>query len=136
MDNKRADLLLCEGFKFNYMAKPLLKAMTRSLLKTDFYTEEEKKKILNIKTSAEFHNLVTAKNMGLNNCDEYYELTKLYGKPAKVKIPTLVITSNQNLAFILTKEGGHVSFCEGLNGKGSYIEDVSDEFFNLLMKKD
>ena len=156
VDNKRADLLLCEGFKFNYMAKPLLKAMTRSLLKTDFYTEEEKKKILNIKTSAEFHNLVTAKNMGLNNCDEYYELTKLYGKPAKVKIPTLVITaeddpltnkefidenelidkSNQNLAFILTKEGGHVSFCEGLNGKGSYIEDVSDEFFNLLMKKD
>ena len=156
VDNKRADLLLCERFKFNYMAKPLLKAMTRSLLKTDFYTEEEKKKILNIKTSAEFHNLVTAKNMGLNNCDEYYELTKLYGKPAKVKIPTLVITaeddpltnkefidenelidkSNQNLAFILTKEGGHVSFCEGLNGKGSYIEDVSDEFFNLLMKKD
>ena len=156
VDNKSADLLLCEGFNFNYMAKPLLKAMTRSLLKTDFYTEEEKKKILNIKTSAEFHNLVTAKNMGLNNCDEYYELTKLYGKPAKVKIPTLVITaeddpltnkdfidenelidkSNQNLAFILTKEGGHVSFCEGLNGKGSYIEDVSDEFFNLLMKKD
>ena len=30
------------------------------------------------------------------------------------------------MAFILTKEGGHVSFCEGLNGKGSYIEDVEN----------
>jgi predicted alpha/beta-fold hydrolase len=156
VDNKRADILLTSGWRFNLLAKPLLKAMTRGLMKTNFYTEEEKKKILNIKTSAEFHNLVTAKNMGLNNCDEYYELTKLYGKPAKVKVPTLVITaeddpltskefidekelidkSNINLAFILTKEGGHVSFCEGLNGKGSYIEDVSEEFFNLLMKKD
>ena len=156
VDNKRADILLTSGWRFNLLAKPLLKAMTRGLMKTNFYTEEEKKKILNIQTSAEFHNLVTAKNMGLNNCDEYYELTKLYGKPAKVKVPTLVITaeddpltskeyidekelidkSNINLAFILTKEGGHVSFCEGLNGKGSYIEDVSEEFFNLLMKKD
>ena len=156
VDNKKADLLLCEGWKFNILAKPLLKSMTRGIVKTNHYTEEEKKKILNIKTSAEFHNLVTAKNMGLNNCDEYYELTKLYEKPAKVKVPTLVITaeddpltnkdfidehelkdkSNQNLAFILTKEGGHVSFCEGINGKGSYIEDVAEEFFNLLMKKD
>ena len=155
VDNKKADLLLTEGWRFNLMAKPLLKAMTRQAIKSNFYTEEEKKNILNIKTSAEFHNLVTAKNMGLNNCDEYYELTKLYGKPAKVKVPTLVITAeddpltdksfidkkeltdknNQNLAFILTKEGGHVSFCEGFNGKGSFAEDVAEEFFNLLMKK-
>jgi len=110
---------------------------------------------MKIKTSAEFHNLVTVKNMGLKNVDEYYELTKLYGKPAKIKVPTLVITSeddpltqrdfldvkeltdksNNNLAFVFTKEGGHVSFCEGLNGKGSYIEDVAEEFFKILMKK-
>ena len=156
IDNRRADLLLCEGWRANLMAKPLLKALTRGILKTNFYSEEEKKNILNIKTSAEFHNLVTSKNLGLNNCDEYYELTKLYGKPAKVKIPTIVITaaddpltkkefidekelvdkSNQNLAFVLTKEGGHVSFAEGLKGKDSYVEDVAEEFFNLLMKKD
>ena len=76
--------------------------------------------------------------------------------PAKVKIPTIVLSaaddpiikeeyidekelvdkSNQNLAFVFTKEGGHVSFAEGLDGKGSYAEDVAEEFFNLLMKKD
>ena len=116
------------------------------------YSEEELKEIFKIKTSAEFHNLVSAKNMGLKNSDEYYDLTKLYGKPKKVKIPTLVITSeddplfnkdfidvnelidknNDNLEFVLTKEGGHVSFCEGLNGMGSYVEDVAEEFFNLV----
>ena len=156
VDNKRADILLTEGYKYNLMAKPLLRGMTRSLVKSNFYTEEEKKQILTIQTSADFHNMVTAKNMGLNNCDEYYELTKLYGKPAKVKIPTLVISAeddplfktefidekeledkqNENLAFILTKEGGHVSFSQGLNGMGSYAEDVAEEFFNIISNKE
>ena len=94
--------------------------------------------------------------MGLNNCDEYYDLIELKGKPAKVKVPTLILNAvddlytkiefmdkkeleekeNQDLAFILTREGGHVSFAEGLNGKGSFAEDVAEEFFNILMKKE
>ena len=125
-----------------------------SIKKSNLYTDEEKKKISNIKNSAEFHDLVSAKNMGLKNSDEYYELTKLYGKPSKVKVPTLIITSeddpltsrefidvkeltdknNNNLAFILTKEGGHVSFCQGFNGMGSYVEEIAEEFFNILKK--
>ena len=155
VDNKRADILLTKGIGFQLYAKPLLNSLTRSIKKSDFYTEEEKKKICNIKTSAEFHDLVSAKNMGLKNSDEYYELTKLYGKPSKVKVPTLIITSeddpltsrdfidvkeltdksNNNLAFILTKEGGHVSFCQGFNGMGSYIEEVAEEFFNIIKNK-
>lgn len=110
---------------------PLFFALIRSIKKSNLYTDEEKKEIMNIRTSAQFHNLITAKNMGIKNADEYYYLTKLYEKPAKVKVPTLVITSgydpltqrdylddkeltdksNNNLAFIFTKEGGHVSFC-------------------------
>ena len=152
VDNKRADVLLCEGFKFNLYAKPLVFSLIRSIKKSNLYSEEDMKEINKIKTSADFHNLISAKNMGLKNSDEYYDLTKLYGKPAKVKIPTIVITSeddplfnrdfidvgelvdknNQNLAFVLTKEGGHVSFCKGLNGMGSYVEDVAEEFFNLV----
>ena len=155
IDNKKADILLFQGFRSKLYAKPLFFALFRNIKKSNLYTDEEKKEIMKIKTSAEFHNLVTVKNMGLKNVDEYYELTKLYGKPAKVKVPTLVITSeddpltqrdfldvkeltdksNNNLAFVFTKEGGHVSFCEGLNGKGSYIEDVAEEFFKILMKK-
>ena len=152
IDNKRADILLLKGIAFKLYAKPLLNSLIRIIKKTDLYTDEEKKRISNIKTSAEFHDLVSAKNMGLKNSDEYYNLTKLYGKPNKVKIPTIIITSeddpltkrefldineltdksNTNLAFVFTKEGGHVSFCEGLNGMGSYIEDVAEEFFNIL----
>jgi len=154
IDNKRADILLLKGIAGFLCAKPLLNSLIRIINKTDLYTKEEKEKISKIKTSAEFHDLVSAKNMGLKNSDEYYDLTKLYGKPSKVKIPTLIITSeddplvsrefldikeltdksNNNLAFVLTKEGGHVSFCEGLNGMGSYVEDVSEEFFNILSK--
>lgn len=154
IDNKRADILLLKGISSKLYALPLLKSLIRSIKKSDLYTEEEKKKISNIKTSAEFHDLVSAKNMGLNNSEEYYNLTKLYGKPSKVKVPTIIITSeddpltrrefldineltdknNNNLAFVLTKEGGHVSFCEGLNGMGSYIEDIAEEFFNILKK--
>jgi len=156
IDNKRSDILLCEGWNYTFLANPLFKALKRQIMKSNLYTEEEKEKIRNIKKSAEYHSLVTVKNMGLHEPDEYYKLTSLYGKPAKVKIPTLVLSaaddpiikeeyidekelvdkSNQNLAFIFTKEGGHVSFAEGLDGKGSYAEDVAEEFFNLLMKKD
>jgi len=156
VDNKRSDILLCQGWNFTFLANPLFNALKRQIMKSNLYTEEEKKNIRNIKTSSEYHTLVTVKNMGLNHPDEYYKLTSLYGKPAKVKIPTIVLSaaddpiikeeyidekelvdkSNQNLAFIFTKEGGHVSFAEGLDGKGSYAEDVAEEFFNLLMKKD
>jgi predicted alpha/beta-fold hydrolase len=152
VDNKRADILLFQGLAALLYAPTLLKVLTRPINKSEFYTEDEKKKACNIKTSAEFHDLVTAKNMGLKNSDEYYELTKLYGKPNKVKVPALIINSeddpltrreyidvkeltdksNNNLAFVLLREGGHVSFCQGLNGKGSYIEEVAEEFFNIL----
>ena len=44
VDNKRADILLCKGFGFNLYAKPLLKSLTRSIKKSDLYTDEEKKK--------------------------------------------------------------------------------------------
>lgn len=155
VDNKRSDILLCEGWNYTLLATPLFNALKRQIMKSNLYTEEEKKNIRNIKTSAEYHTLVTVKNMGLNHPDEYYKLTSLYGKPAKVKVPTIVLLaaddpiikeeyidekelvdkSNQNLAFIFTKEGGHVAFAEGLDGKGSYAEDVAKEFFNLLMIK-
>ena len=154
VDNKKADIILCRYLEFNLYGKTLLKSLTRNIIKSNLYTEEEKIKICNIKTSSEFHDLVSSKNMGLKNSDEYYNLTKLYGKPFKVKIPTLIINSeddpltrrefidineltnknNNNLAFILTKEGGHVSFCQGLNGMGSYIEEVAEDFFNIIKK--
>ena len=155
IDNKKSDIRLCESFRYNLYAKPLFLSLIRSIKKCNLYTDEEIKAIFKIKRGAEYHNLVSAKNMGLKNADEYYELTKLYGKPSKVKVPTLIINSeddpltlrdyidakeltdksNNNLALVLTKEGGHVSFCEGLNGMGSYVEDVAEEFFNILMKK-
>ena len=65
IDNKRADILLYQGINFNLYGKAILYALTRSIKKCNLYTDEEKKKICNIKSSAEFHDLVSAKNMGL-----------------------------------------------------------------------
>jgi predicted alpha/beta-fold hydrolase len=155
IDNKKADIRIFERLRYFLYGKPLFFSLVRSIKKSNLYTDEEIKAIYKIRSSAEYHTLVTAKNIGLKNADEYYELTKLYGKPSKIKVPTLIINSvddpltqrdfidakeltdksNNNLAFVLTKEGGHVSFCEGLNGMGSYVEDVAEEFFNILMKK-
>ena len=54
-----------QGINFNLYGKAILYALTRSIKKCNLYTDEEKKKICNIKSSAEFHDLVSAKNMGL-----------------------------------------------------------------------
>ena len=157
LDQKKADQLLYQGWRAKILSKTLSEGLTRRIMKSNVYSEEEKKYLKkNIKTITDYHNLVTAKNMGLNNCDEYYDLIKLKGKPAKVKVPTLILNAvddlytkiefmdkkeleekeNQNLAFILTTEGGHVTFAEGLNGKGSFAEDAAEEFFNILMEKE
>ena len=154
IDNKRADVLLMKGIRGRLFAKPLINALTRIIKKSPLYSEEEKRRIYAVKTSAEFHDLVSAKNMGLKSSDEYYELTKLYGKPKKVKVPTLILSSeddplisrdflneeeftdksNEKCAFVFTKEGGHVSFCKGWSGMESYAEEVAEEFFYLVAK--
>jgi len=156
IDIKRADLSLYKGWKSFTLGKAVLQGYKRRIMKSNLYTDEEKKNISKIKTIIDFNDLVIAKNLGLNNSDEFYTLINFYGKPAKAKVPTLILNSaddpftnvefidkkeledkaNQNLALILTKEGGHVSFAEGINGKGSYAEDVAEEFFNILMKRD
>ena len=51
-----------------------------------------------------------------------------------IDINELTDKNNNYLAFILTKEGGHVSFCQGFNGMGSYVEEVAEEFFNIIKK--
>ena len=63
IDNKKADIILCQNLEFNLYGKALLNSLTRNIKKSDLYTEEEKKKICNIKTSAEFHDLVSAKKI-------------------------------------------------------------------------
>ena len=120
------------------------------VMKSTFYTEEEKKKVMKTKIFHEFDDIVTAKNMGLKNVEEYYELLELKPKISKIKIPTLYIFSEDDpfsnpefipieeikksnyVAFLTTKEGGHTGFCQGWDMKISYSEEVSLDFCNCI----
>ena len=98
----------------------------------------------------DFDDIVTSKNMGLKNAEEYYKLLELKPKINKIKVPTLFIFSEDDpfsspdwipveeiqkskyVAFLTTKEGGHTSFAQGWKNKVSYSEEISLDFFNTI----
>ena len=136
------------NYKLYY--KTMMNNLKHIVMKSTFYTEEEKKKVMKTKIFHEFDDIVTAKNMGLKNVEEYYKLLELKPKISKIKIPTLYIFSEDDpfsnpefipieeikksnyVAFLTTKEGGHTGFCQGWDMKISYSEEVSLDFCNCI----
>ena len=130
--------------------EPMMNSLKHIIKKSTFYSEEEKKEIMKGKIFKHFDDIVTSKNMGLNNAEEYYALMELKPKIIKYKIPSLFIFSeddpfsspkwipddeiqkSENVAFITTKEGGHTGFAQGWNNKISFSEEVSLDFFNCI----
>ena len=132
--------------------EPMMNNLKRIIKKSTFYSEEEKKEIMKGKIFRDFDNIVTSKNMGLNNADEYYKLLELKPKISKIKVPTLFIFSEDDpfsspnwipfseikesnyVAFLVTKEGGHTGFAQGFKNKVSYSEEISLDFCNCIIK--
>ena len=130
----------------------MMNSLKYLIKKSTFYTEEEKKKVIKTNRFKGYDDLVTSKNMGLNNAEEYYKLLELQPKILKIKVPTLFIFSEDDpfsnpawipvediekskyVAFITTKEGGHTGFCQGWKTKVSYSEEISLDFCNILKK--
>ena len=130
--------------------EPMMNNLKHIIKKSTFYSEEEKKEIMKGKIFKHFDDIVTSKNMGLNNAEEYYALMELKPKISKIKIPSLFIFSeddpfsshewipvddiqkSQYVAFITTKEGGHTSFAQGWKNKVSFSEEVSLDFCNCI----
>ena len=130
--------------------QPMMNGLKHLIKKSTFYTDEEKKEIMKTRRFKGFDDLVTSRNMGLNNAEEYYKLLELKPKINKIKVPTLFIFSEDDpfsnpawipveeiekskyVAFITTKEGGHTGFCQGWDAKISYSEEVSLDFCNTL----
>ena len=65
-------------------------------LKSTFYTPQEKEEIKRTNLFKDFDNIVTSKNMGLNNAFEYYDLLLLEPKIEKIQIPCLFILSEDD----------------------------------------
>ena len=139
-----------KGWKRKIYYSVMINHLKHVALKSSFYTEEEKNEIKKTNLFKEFDNIVTAKNMGLNNAFEYYDLLLLEPKIDKIKIPCLFILSeddpfskkewipvdkikrSQNVAFVVTKEGGHVGFFQNWNTKVTYSEEVTLNFIETI----
>ena len=131
--------------------EPMVKFLKHLTKKTNLYSEEEKNKLMKLRFIEEFDDIVTAKNMGLKSGKEYYALLNLKPKVCKIKVPTLFIFSENDpfsrvdwipddeiikskyVAFLITKEGGHTSFCQGWSNKVSYSEEVSLDFCKSII---
>lgn len=146
---KTVDLLQQPIENFLYM-NAIMKSLKHLVKKSTFFTEEEKNAALKTKTLYEFDDIITSKSIGLSGADEYYKLIRLQPKVKKFKIPIVIfvseddpfistefipikdITESDYCAFITTPEGGHVSFCQGIDGKQSYVEDFALDYFNVV----
>lgn len=105
----------------------------------------------------DFDTKFVAKQFGYESCEAYYQDSCLDAKIQNIKIPTLFlnasddmfsperafpiekIKSNPYTAMVVTKYGGHISFCEGLIPYGcnytcrilrDYLAHVLDDEFN------
>ena len=130
----------------------IMHALTHVVEKSTFYEGEQREKGIHAKDLFEFDDAITAKNLGLNSYKDYYNLLTLAPKVTKSKVPLLLFNSDDdpftskdfapkdaflhstNGAYVSTPEGGHVSFCDGMDGKTSYIERFAVDFFETVAK--
>ena len=153
LESKKCVLSLEKPLNNILYHKPIMKNLRRIIQKNPFYTEEEKKKVIEMNNFEGYNYLLACKIIGLNSTDEYYKLTNLRPKISKIKVPSLFIYSEDDpfscpdwipfeeikkskyVAFLVTKEGGHTGFCQGWKNEVSYAEKVSLDFFNILKNR-
>ena len=132
--------------------RPMMNSLKNIIKKSTYYSDEEKKEIMKGKIFKHYDDIVTSKNMGLNNAEEYYKLLELRPKITKIKVPTLFIFSDDDpssnpelspkdeiqkskfVAFLTTKEGGHTSFAQGWKNKVSFSEEVSLDYCECIIE--
>ena len=130
----------------------IIRSLKHLVKKSTFYEGEQREKALSAKSLYEFDDAVTSKNVGVSGWREYYEMLNLAPKCVNVKVPLLLfnadddpftspkfipvdeIKKSQFVAFVSTTEGGHVSFCEGMSGRASYIERFATNYFETVLK--
>lgn len=146
----RGTQFLEKGIKRKLYYETMMNHLKKTALKSGFYTEEEIKQIKKTKLFIEYDNIVTAKNMGLKSALEYYDLLELGPKIDKFKVPIIFILGEDDpfsrpewvpvddikkskyVAFITTKEGGHVGFFQNCDTKITYSEEISLDFIKVV----
>lgn len=103
------------------------------------------------RTMREFDEAFTARAKGFATAREYYKETDIYANIAGARVPTLVLGADddpftspevlpieesrksENVVFVHTEEGGHVSFIKGIDASKSLIDEVLPEWFQVVL---
>jgi predicted alpha/beta-fold hydrolase len=132
-------------------APVIMQGLRRTIEKYQFETQHPKAELLKCKTMREFDHLFTAGCRGYPGHIEYYAAATIYDKIPKVKVPTLLLSADNdpfaraqdgpvnearnsdNVVFVHVKDGGHVSFPLGWNAKRSITEIVVPDWFEGII---
>lgn len=150
-DSKICTKRLSEFTNSFLYSKVILQKLRNGLKKCkDYFGEELVDSALKAKTLYEFDNVFTCRLIGKDTADEYYDLCRLAQYIPHAKCPILFFGSlddsftskdampveevmhSNNAAIAYVKEGGHVSFCSGMNGKNSYVDSLAIKWFEIL----
>lgn len=147
------ELLHKSWFKKKVYLSVIMEKLTRVAQKSPYIDDELKKKLVKSKTLEEFDDLYTAKTIGMKDHVEYYNNLKIEGHVPNIKVPVLLINSDDDpftkkeyfpadligeseyFASVRYPEGAHVSFCTGMDGKGSIAEVVAMDWFTTIVSQ-
>lgn len=112
--------------------------------------------VLKSRTIREFDENFTASHFGYKDVDDYYEDATLHNKLHFIQVPTLCLSAAddpfqpfeaiplkeasklKNVAFVVTKRGGHIGFLEGFwpMKQEQYIGKLFSQFFKAVFMKE
>lgn len=151
-DTNQSALILEKPLQSKLYLSVIVNKLVHALKKNN-YVEGELKEAIHSKTLCEFDDKFTAKTLGLKDHEEYYAKVQIYHLVPKLKVPTLIIGSDddpftekkyqpikevsesQDVALVTYPEGGHVSFLTGMDGRKSIVDYIGVDFFDTIISK-
>ena len=142
---------LLSNFPQRKLYLPIMMSKLKHIWKKNPYLEEYTD-VAKAKTLDEFDAALTIKYEKMESVEDYYTKMICYPKLEKLKVPTLMLGSNDdpftleelqpreivqktdNVCLLVTREGGHVSFLTGLKGQDSYVDKIIPEWFENIQK--
>jgi predicted alpha/beta-fold hydrolase len=139
------------GIRRRVLMPAIMKALSRTLAKSPFATEEDRAKCTKCRVLSQFDNEFTAPSRGFRCYQEYYAEMALDEKLPLVKVPTLVLGADndpfidvahlperaaresQNTVLVHVEEGGHVALLTGWSGKKSLIDVIVPDWFAAIV---
>ena len=151
-DTNKSAMILEKPLQSKLYLSVIVNKLTHALKKNNF-VEGELKEAIHAKTLCEFDDKFTAKTLGLKDHIEYYSKVEIYHQIPKIKVPTLIIGSDDDpftekkyqpikeisessdVAMVTYPEGGHVSFLTGMDARKSIVDYIGIDYFDTIAAK-